>query len=174
MPRIILNKDLKNKNTEDELTNLSNENMIRHYFEFPHSIKKKLPNTLIDMMYYAWTNHLGVSIRPDDLWIQILSQFALHVNTNNNYYKKYFSNPNEISEKKIIQVKYSDHFTIDTVPIDDFINKIMEQVSENLPNSELINNLECNFTTSNNITNLVSKTTLMYLVEKYFSFHMIL
>ncbi|AQN68813.1 hypothetical protein [Saudi moumouvirus] len=174
MPRIVLNKDLKNKNVKDKLESLSNENMIRHYFEFPYTIKRKLSNTLIDMMYYAWANHLGVSIRPDDLWVQILTQFALHVNINNDYYKQYFAKPNEICEKTVIEVKYSDHYTIETIPIDHFINKIIEQVSENLPNSELVNNLQCNFTTSNNITNLVSKTTIMYLVEKYFAFHMIL
>ncbi|AVL95103.1 hypothetical protein ma716 [Moumouvirus australiensis] len=145
--------------------------MIRYYFEYPQTIKKNFPNSLIDMMYYAWTNHLGVSIRPDDLWIQILSQFALHVNMNNDHYKKYFTKSTE--GKTIIKVKYSDTYTIETVPIDHFINKIVEQVSENLPNNELVNDLECNFTTSNNITKLVGKITLMYLVEKHYSYHMI-
>jgi hypothetical protein len=161
----------KKTNGEIEFEALKNIERLHQNYEYNIIIKRNFPNSLIGMLYYAYVNHLPIKIRPDDLWIQILCQFSLHVNQNSDklMYKKFFADKNNMDGKTELQVIH-DVASIKDAPIYDFINKIIEQLDEKMNYPDVIKKFQCDFTTSNVITGFTTKIIFMYMIEKYFSY----
>ena len=127
------------------------------------------------MLYYAYANHLAIKLRPDDFWIIILTQFGLHVNKNSEIYKKTFANKDDPNSKTTITVKLQGILgNISQSNIKDFTNEIMKSLERLVPDNGVIKNFQCNFSTSTIDTILTSRIALMYMVEKYYEFKMIL
>ncbi|QTF49593.1 hypothetical protein qu_702 [Acanthamoeba polyphaga mimivirus] len=177
MAQIILDDKLEKLNVNPVFVDLKNQqdkSIIVQNYENHQTIKRTVPNALIDMIKFAWANHLPVSLRPDDFWIQILTQFATHVNLNSELYQKYFSNKDNPDSETQISIGYTDFDNVQDVPIDDFVQKILSKLNECIERNDLITKLQCDFTTSNSITLLTSQIAFMYMADKFFSYKMIL
>jgi len=174
MLKIILDENLEpTKNCLEEV-NLIGDKCTNQYYESEKIIHRSLPNSLIDMLHYAWANHLPVKIRPDDLWLQILCQFALYVNNNSEKYQHLFADKDNLDGQTQLVVDMTQYNNIRDVPMEKFIAQIMDQLESKIASNDAVSKLQCDFSTSNNITKLVSNIAFMYAVEKYFSYKMIL
>ncbi|BCS83495.1 DUF4419 superfamily protein [Cotonvirus japonicus] len=176
MAKFIINENLSSVEldlTEQDLI-VEKSNIFHQIYELEKTIQRSKSNALFDMLYYAWANHVPVKIRPDDLWLLILSQFAIHVNLNPEPYRQFFADKNNLNGVTTLEVKYDDHNDISTVPIDDFIDKITNGLENRITSNNLVREFQCDFSTSNKFTTLTSKIIFMYLSEKFFSYKMLL
>ena len=172
--RFILNPDLESIEKSINLESLSDTKYIQSQFDQLTTIKRSNPNSLIDLLYYAYANHQPVKLKPDDIWIQFMSQFALNVNSEPEFYRNIFADKNNLNGQTEISIEYNTP-NIKDVPIDDFINQIMSVLKTKVnAGSDLVANLQADFSTSTQFTKLVSNIIFMYTVEKYFSYKMIL
>lgn len=175
--KIILNNTLEPVALKTKEVPLHNTQVIAQTYEHALSLPKTHPNTLISMLYCAYAKHMPVKLRPDDLWIQILCQFGLHVNNKSNFYEKIFADKESPdTNTKTELVVYMGDISLDEIQpsdLDKFVNRITTQLEKHVAHSDIIENFQCDFSTSNQITKITSKIALMHMVEKYFSYSML-
>jgi hypothetical protein len=63
---------------------------------------------LIGMLSHAYSNHIGISLSPTDLWIVLMSEMAQEVNNQPELYRHFFTD----SEKKKLLTVQSDSLTV--------------------------------------------------------------
>lgn len=125
-------------------------------------------NVFAQTVIKAFADHKGLHLRPDDFWLSIFHQFSGVVNENVELFRDVFTTGN-MTEKKIIRIFYPG-IPFDQIPINDFVSKCFNQVTENL--SDNMKHLICDFTTSTPITNTCSLAIFGSAVQNYYDFRM--
>lgn len=116
----------------------------------------------------AYNRHHGLVLRPDDIWITIGTVLAGYIDRN----AERMRNVLVKHEGKIDIVVHSTG-NIHNADYDDLLSQISDQIEEHTQ-SDIRNWMECDFTTTTDVTRTVSKLVLMSSVKNYFSFRMCL
>ena len=125
---------------------------------------------LISTIINAYSYHIPLILRPDDIWISIITAFALFVKNNPNKFKNIFKcHPRD---KKDLIIKRDGSFDDDMANIDNwsqileqFINLIRDNVKTNI-----CDEIMPNFTTTTQIDKNVCIITLMTSLQNYFTY----
>ena len=119
-------------------------------------------------LYNCWGCHESISLSPDDFWLMIIQSFSIYILKNSEEFRNYFVN---FEGKKLLEIEIS-------VPKIDFISKddyekcfciFKKQISEYV-GKDLVQNLQCDFTTSTITTKTVSYISIMTTFQNYFEY----
>lgn len=133
-------------------------------YYFPDSSSWRKSAGFVDTVFYGYQKHHNLIIRPDDVWTAIVIQFSLYVNANAEALRHSFVN---FEGKKKLEVKF--YQPIDQVPIDVFINKIVDLILQNI-DPTIAMWAEPTFTTTTVNDKLTAGVALMATVKKYFDY----
>jgi len=120
----------------------------------------------------AYNNHWKLRTSPDDWWFCVVKRVACAIDKNaeKESVRKMFV---DHEGKKTIEVKVPDT-SIYTVDYSWFFDQISKGVQENTKVPEFVDGMTADFSTSTAVQKIVSQITLMYSVQKYFAFKMML
>lgn len=126
------------------------------------------PNGLVNGMIRAFEQDLHLVLRPDDIWLSILTQFGMYVNGHSEELRHLF-----------VKHKGQKDLIIDTgdVPIWNFnighlAQEMTHLISANVVDSELKDWIMPNFTTTTDDDKSTAAILMMATTQKYFSFMM--
>lgn len=77
-------------------------------------LQKLIPNTngFVYSCIQAYNDHQNLTIRPDDVWLCILTQFSLYVNKHEGEMREYFV-AHESGKKELEVIAVGDRYTVD-------------------------------------------------------------
>jgi hypothetical protein len=159
--------------------------------DLPEETKQKVGTkdvrgtTVYDTMNNAWASllvlayylHLVPVIRPDDVWLLILSKLAAHVNKSpehTEHYRQHFGDKDAPNEKKELEVHRSGIDLKNTDEVLSVFNELMHLVNERTTKAGIMSKLKADFSTSEPVHVLVSQVTLAEMVKEFYSFTMML
>lgn len=117
-----------------------------------------LVSTVVD----AYNRHHNLTLRPDDIWQAILTQFSFYVNANNESLRNKFVNFD--GEKELV-------VTMSVPDFGSFANIMAETViPSNIKDPEVSEWLIPNFSTTTRTDRIVASVTLMSTLQAYFSY----
>lgn len=174
---IVLNEDLKETPcNEIQMYDLNNklsafanydicENNERYEFLSKYGSKTYLKNTgLIGLISFCYTNHLKLSLSPDDFWILLLSEISKEVSRNPEKYRTLFTDNDQVEE---INLKYKEHEIPDyEIPSHMFSSALSKKINFN---SDL---LFPEFSTTNFIIKDLMNSMFCYMSSSYYSYTM--
>ena len=123
---------------------------------------------LFSSIITAYNNHWKLRTSPDDWWFSVVKRVASAIdkNANKESVRKMFV---DHEGKKTIEVVVPDT-SIYTVDYSWFFDQIAKRVQENVKVPEFVDGMTADFSTTTAVQKIVSQITLMYSVQKYFSF----
>lgn len=120
----------------------------------------------LEMLSYAYDNHLPVCIYPGDIKIIIEQAFSKYVNDNSESMRELFVN-HEGKKELFVRTgsiertaSYWNHVT----------DKFSEEINENINDKELINHMRCSFSTTTVNESIVSNIAVMDTFKEYFAY----
>ncbi|CAM6084373.1 unnamed protein product [Calypogeia fissa] len=137
-------------------------------FAFTDLSKSKVyakSNGLVNTAVQAYNNHHHLVLRPDDVWIAILSQFNLYVNANAEELRHLFVEHEGKKELVITLVgtRYDVHFGR-------FAKYMGHLIQENVKDPELRDWIIPKFSTTTDNDRIVSSIMMMATLKAYFSY----
>lgn len=128
----------------------------------PVSIMGASKHHLMNAILYAYNNHIGLRLTPDDI-LQCFSSVAVQcINDNSEKYRDVFVNHQ--GKKKLVVVADCEPGKFDWSELTDLMS---EEIDENVKTSL---GLESEFTTSTTVTRTVSQMMKMAAFKSYFSY----
>lgn len=126
---------------------------------------KPTPNGLVDAAILAFNNHHHLSIRPDDIWICIVTQLSFYINAHAEKMRSRFVAHE--GQKELISVQLGDRFSADWPA---FIVDFNKQIKENLVDEDMHRWLIPAFTTTTETDVIAAGACIMGAMKKYFSY----
>ncbi|KIK51625.1 hypothetical protein GYMLUDRAFT_265756, partial [Collybiopsis luxurians FD-317 M1] len=123
------------------------------------------PNGFVDAVTRAYNEHHAISIRPDDVWIAILTQFNFYVNANADRLRSHFV---EHEGQKELRVEATG--TRYTVDFGHLARLMTEELRENVKDSTFCDWVLPTFSTTTLNDTIVSSVVMMATMKKYFAY----
>ncbi|KAF7973018.1 hypothetical protein HWV62_16408 [Athelia sp. TMB] len=126
-------------------------------------------NGFVNTVIKAYSDHHALVIRPDDVWLAILTQFNLFVNGNSEQLRKQFvahEGKKEL-EIKAVGTRYS-------VDFGDLARQMTELIEQNIVDPDLREWIMPAFTTTTILDTTVSSIVMMATMKKYFEYKLML
>lgn len=146
--------------------------------------KSGVAHEFLSLIHLAYMKHLTPIISPDDVWLTILSEFAKHVNDNDEtveFYRKHFADPNNPNKKTEIIVEllpssFESIWNKEGTPeiLANVFANFLGQVNTHATENKVLSQMIADFSTSTTITRLTSQVATAYMVEEYYSMKMIM
>jgi hypothetical protein len=125
-----------------------------------------LSNGFVHTAIQAYNQHRHLKIRPEDIWLAILTQLSNYINAHAEELRGSFVSHNG---KKKLEIVYN-HGTRFTVPWADFAYKIGTMIQDNVVDPELREWMMPAFSTSESHDIVVASIVMMASMQKYFSY----
>lgn len=113
---------------------------------------------------YAYNNHKGLILSPDDVWMRICLYFTECVNNNPEKFRDLF-----VSHKEKKKLTVTTRNELSESQWDEFFELILPQIKANTKDN-VTDLLMCNFSTSEYVEKLLSTATIMDTFKKYFEY----
>lgn len=126
-------------------------------------------NGLVDAIRDAYNTHHALSVRPDDVWIAILTQFNYFVNANAEQLRSSFVKHK--GKKELTITSGGNRYTVD---FGDMAVQMTGQLKENLSDPSLCDWILPKFSTTTPTDTVVSSIVMMATMKKYFSYSIML
>ncbi|KAM9993924.1 hypothetical protein ACTFIZ_011885 [Dictyostelium cf. discoideum] len=123
---------------------------------------------LNSFVYSAWesyNNHHHLILRPDNIWMAILTQLSFYINKNSEELREKFVDFNNKKEL-IVQTKYP----ILEAPFDELTIEMSNQIQSNIKDPSIKDLIIPNFTTTTESDKVVFSIALMSTMKNYFKF----
>ena len=128
--------------------------------------------SLIKGLIIAYKNHYPITITPDMIWLLIAQGFSLFMEKYENLVRERFVN---FSGKKDLKTEIlSDSPYNSSKEVWDGIIKKFVQKIENNVGKEVIDILECNFSTTSQVVKITSQVTIMSAMKRYFTYRVLM
>lgn len=121
-------------------------------------------NAFLHAVMQAYNYHNDLILSPDDVWMVICLQFANYVNDNAEAMRSMFV---DHSGKKKLSVTTKSDLTEDKW--DEFFDLMIGKIIENTK-GEIVNTLQCDFTTTTPVEKIISTAVVMDTFKKYFDY----
>jgi len=128
--------------------------------------------SLIQGLILAYKNHYPITITPDMIWLLIEQGFCRYVNKYHDKVREQFVSFNDKKELKVGRIMMTPEIATE----DDWI-KIIEEYVQNIEDNvgkDLIDNLQCDFSTNNQVAKIASKFTIMSAFKEYFTYRLLM
>ncbi|KAF9171509.1 hypothetical protein BGX21_001821 [Mortierella sp. AD011] len=113
----------------------------------------------------AYSQHHGLVIRPDDVWLAILSQFNLFINGNSERFRSQFVSHE--GKKELTVSAAGNRYTVDFGKL---AYDMTEEIDRNIVDPSLRTWILPNFTTTTDNDIIVSSVVMMATMKKYFDY----
>lgn len=123
----------------------------------------------IDAVRFAYSRHHNLTIRPDDVWLAIATQFAVYVEKNAEELRDKFVSH---SGQKELSVECNGNLL--TVDYSYLSLEMSKQIADNIKDPKVREWIIPNFSTTTNIDRAVGAMVLMAGMKKYFGYKMLL
>ncbi|KAM5540272.1 hypothetical protein V8D89_006091 [Ganoderma adspersum] len=128
---------------------------------------RRQKNGFVHTVVEAYGQHHHLRIRPDDIWIAILSQLSFHVNKHAEELRSHFVTHKEKKELRVYTV--GSRYTVD---FGRMAVQMSRQIHENVVDKSLVEWVLPDFTTSTPQDTTICSVLLMSTFQKYFGFTM--
>ncbi|KAE9400004.1 hypothetical protein BT96DRAFT_993460 [Gymnopus androsaceus JB14] len=124
-------------------------------------------NGLVHTLVKAYSNHHAVSIRPDDVWIAILTQFSIFVNANAEALREKF-----VAHEGQIELQVTEPFgnTRHTADFGEMAKRMTGKIRENVKDGAICDWILPQFSTTTNNDLIVSSVIMMSTMSQFFRF----
>ncbi|KAM9988589.1 hypothetical protein ACTFIZ_003722 [Dictyostelium cf. discoideum] len=128
-------------------------------------------NSFIYSAWDAYNYHHHLEIRPDNIWMAIISQFSLYLNKyNKELQDKFIDFQIENNEKKELKL-YTDYPILDA-PFDKLVMDMVEQIGNNIKDPSIKDWIIADFSTTTPNDKIAYGSVLMSITQKYFYYSM--
>ena len=141
---------------------------IMMHTDIDNIIKRATPHGLLSTISYAYSYHIPIIFRPDDIWMSIISCFARYVNANEQEFREIFINHDG---KKDLIIHVADSLANYSTP--SLWSPLLQQMHDKIKTevkSNVCSWIVPDFTTTTQIDKDVSIITLMSAFKNYFSY----
>ncbi|KII90179.1 hypothetical protein PLICRDRAFT_40374 [Plicaturopsis crispa FD-325 SS-3] len=134
---------------------------------FPEHLGDAIPvgNGLVHTLRDAYNEHHAVVIRPDDVWIAILTQFSFYVNGNAEALRKQFVQHE--GKKELTVYGLGTRYTVD---FGHLAKEMTRLIDENVVDPTLRQWIMPDFSTTTDNDRIVSSVVMMATMKEYFSY----
>lgn len=122
-------------------------------------------NSFVNALYKAYSSEHNLILRPEDVWLAIVTQFSFYVNANAEQLRSKFV---DFEGKKELVVFGSG--TIRSVDHGDFMKQFAGKIAENIKDPSIREWIVPSFTTTTDNDKIVASSLLMATMKKYFDF----
>ncbi|KAE9400003.1 hypothetical protein BT96DRAFT_819846, partial [Gymnopus androsaceus JB14] len=122
-------------------------------------------NGLVHTLLKAYSNHHAVSIRPDDVWITILTQFSIFVNANAEALREKF-----VAHEGKLELDVFEPGTRHTVNFGNMAKRMTGMIRENVKDGAICDWILPNFSTTTNNDLIVSSVIMMSTMSQFFEY----
>jgi len=122
-------------------------------------------NGLIEAAAHAWKHHNNLVLRPDDIWICVLSQINFYLNKNAEELRDFF-----VSHKNKKELVVGVEGTIETADYALFANAMADNIGKNVKDPELKDWIMPDFSTTTAEDRTVAAVLFMGSMQKYFGY----
>lgn len=124
-------------------------------------------NGFVDSVTEAYNQHHHLAIRPEDIWLSVISQFSLYVNTNSEDLRGHFV-AHEGQKDLVIKHDTGDRYSVDFA---DFALQIKELISQYVVDEGLRAWITPSFSTTTQEDVVIASIMMMGTPQKYFRYH---
>lgn len=156
--------------------NMSKNDIKESSFDFGVITHSQMPDSLVCFsknpffygMYSAYADHRPFVLSPDMVWLLISQGFAQHVKNNAEQLRHLFV---DFDEKESLVVTTTKDMLIDSSreEWETIFPQFTKQIGDRV-GADLVDILNCNFTTSTLTTTVASQITIMEAMKSYFDF----
>ncbi|KAK5579818.1 hypothetical protein RB653_009505 [Dictyostelium firmibasis] len=153
-----------NEKFENDVKNLKKQMKVLQS-SFTDDLKPFGLNSFVNSAWESYNEHHHLVLRPDNIWMAILTQFSFYVNKNSEELREKFV---DFDGKKtlVVQTKYP----ILEAPFDKLTIEMLEQIKLNIKDASIRDWMIPNFTTTTESDKVVFSIVLMSTMKKYFNF----
>ena len=128
--------------------------------------------SLIKGLIEAYKNHYPITITPDMIWLLIAQGFSRFMEKYENLVRERFVN---FTGKKDLKVKKLSHspYNASKKVWDGIIQEFVQKIEKNV-GKEVIEALECNFSTTSQVAKVTSQVTIMSAMKQYFTYRVLM
>ncbi|KAL9595850.1 MAG: hypothetical protein Q9219_006192 [cf. Caloplaca sp. 3 TL-2023] len=123
-------------------------------------------NGFVHTAIQSYNHHQNLVLKPDDVWLAILTQFNIYVNAHSEELRKYFV---DFEGKRSLKVVYGSG-TAKTLDWPDFIGKIDALIERNIVDPTLRSWIVPDFSTTTDQDKVVCQIVMMSTLQKYFGY----
>eukprot|EP01133_Synstelium_polycarpum_P012347 gene12347-14479_t len=124
-------------------------------------------NSFIRSAYMAYSNHHHLTIRPDDVWIAIVTQFSFYANANGEALRDKFV---DFQGKKRLEVQSNG--TLLTLDYMHMADLLITEIANNITDPSIREWVRPSFTTTTATDRMVGAVALMATIKSYFDYDM--
>jgi len=135
-------------------------------------IYNKGKTSLIQGLVLAYKKHYPITISPDMIWILIGQGFSRFMDKYHELVRERFVNFSDKKNLNVERLAYSPYSA--TKEVWDGIVKEFVQKIENNVGKEVIDILECNFSTTTPVTKVTSQVAIMSAMKHYFTYRVLM
>jgi hypothetical protein len=126
-------------------------------------------NGFVNTILAAYNEHRALVIRPDDVWLAILTQFNFFINANAEILRSQFVSHK--GKRQLIVTAAGNRYTVD---FGRMANEMTEVIDKNVVDPTLRAWILPDFTTTTNNDIIVSSVVMMATLKQYFSYKFVL
>ncbi|KAI0864049.1 hypothetical protein F4860DRAFT_28727 [Xylaria cubensis] len=123
-------------------------------------------NGFVNAIVKAFNRHHHIVIRPEDIWLAILTQFSSYVNTHGEELRSHFV-AHEGQKSLVVEYDGADRYSIDFA---DFAFKISNLLKQNIVDPELHHWITPAFSTTTQHDVVISSIVMMGMLQHYFQY----
>jgi len=122
-------------------------------------------NGFVGGVFESYNNHHDLILRPDDVWISILTQFSSYVNANAEQLRKLFVTFD--GKEQLVSFHAG---VLRSAPYDEFAEAMVKQISEKIIDGAMANWIIPEFTTTTKTDKIAASIIMMSTMKKYFDY----
>ena len=128
--------------------------------------------SLIQGLIAAYKNHYPITISPDMIWILIMQGFSRFMEKYENLVRERFVNFTGKKDLKLERLQYSPYNASKEV-WDGIIKEFVQKIGNNV-GKEVVDNLECDFSTTSAVAKVTSQVCIMSAMKQYFTYRVLM
>ncbi len=128
--------------------------------------------SLIQGLIAAYKNHYPITISPDMIWILIMQGFSRFMEKYENLVRERFVNFTGKKDLKLERMQYSPYNASKEV-WDGIIKEFVQKIGNNV-GKEVVDNLECDFSTTSAVAKVTSQVCIMSAMKQYFTYRVLM
>ena len=122
-------------------------------------------NGFVDAVIEAYNNHRGLIVRPDDVWLAIITQFSFFVNGHAVALRKVFVSHD--GKRELVVESGGNRYNMDTASM---INRMTALLEEQIADPSLRDWIMPNFTTTTSVDKTTCAIVMMGMMKDYFAY----
>ena len=128
--------------------------------------------SLIQGLIAAYKNHYPITVTPDMIWLLIVQGFSRFMEKYSELVRERFVNFTGKKDLNVNRLQYSPYNASQEV-WDGIVQEFVQKIEKNV-GKEVIESLECNFSTTTQVEKVTSQVSIMSAMKQYFTYRVLM